>query len=162
MNWEAIGAIGEIVGAIAVVVTLGYLALQIRQQIATTNLQLHESCLGGFDEPNALLAEDAGRAAMFNRGLDDPDNLSDEEAAQFSALFRLFMNQYLKIHRLYVAGILSGSEWTNYARTGAYFIGTPGGRRWCETQHAFADFVAALQEIPNSENALNYSLGRGR
>ncbi len=30
MNWEAAGAIGEIVGALAVVVTLGYLAMQVR------------------------------------------------------------------------------------------------------------------------------------
>ena len=30
MNWEAIGAIGEIVGALAVVLTLGYLANQVR------------------------------------------------------------------------------------------------------------------------------------
>ena len=31
MNWDAIAAIGEVVGAIAVVATLFYLALQIRQ-----------------------------------------------------------------------------------------------------------------------------------
>jgi hypothetical protein len=31
MNWEAIGAVGEIIGAIAVVGTIGYLALQTRQ-----------------------------------------------------------------------------------------------------------------------------------
>ena len=31
MNWDAVGAIGEIVGAIAVVATLGFLAMQIRQ-----------------------------------------------------------------------------------------------------------------------------------
>lgn len=30
MNWEAIGAVGEILGAIAVLITLGYLAVQIR------------------------------------------------------------------------------------------------------------------------------------
>jgi hypothetical protein len=30
MNWEALGAIGEIVGAVAVIVTLRYLAVQIR------------------------------------------------------------------------------------------------------------------------------------
>ena len=30
MNWEAIGAVGEVGGAIAVVATLGYLAVQIR------------------------------------------------------------------------------------------------------------------------------------
>ena len=31
MNWEAIGAIGELLGALAVVVSLLYLAVQIRQ-----------------------------------------------------------------------------------------------------------------------------------
>ena len=31
MNWESIGAIGEVVGAVAVIATIGYLALQTRQ-----------------------------------------------------------------------------------------------------------------------------------
>ena len=31
MNWDAIGAIGEIIGALAVFLTLVYLATQIRQ-----------------------------------------------------------------------------------------------------------------------------------
>lgn len=36
MNWEAIGAVGEIVGAIAVVVTLVYLTNQVRRGTAAT------------------------------------------------------------------------------------------------------------------------------
>jgi hypothetical protein len=32
LNWDAIGAVGELVGAAAVVVTVGYLALQIRNE----------------------------------------------------------------------------------------------------------------------------------
>ena len=31
MNWDAIGAIGEITGAIAVVLTLGYFGIQFEQ-----------------------------------------------------------------------------------------------------------------------------------
>ena len=31
MNWDAIGAVGELLGSTAVFVTLGYLALQMRQ-----------------------------------------------------------------------------------------------------------------------------------
>ena len=30
MNWEAIGAIGQMLGSVAVLVTLGYVAIQIR------------------------------------------------------------------------------------------------------------------------------------
>jgi hypothetical protein len=31
LNWEAVGAIGELVGAVAVIATLAYLAIQVRQ-----------------------------------------------------------------------------------------------------------------------------------
>jgi K+ transporter len=34
MNWDAIGAVGEMIGALALVVTIAYLALQVR---ASTN-----------------------------------------------------------------------------------------------------------------------------
>ena len=39
MNWEAVGAISELVGAIAVLVSLLYLANQIRQSTAPTRVQ---------------------------------------------------------------------------------------------------------------------------
>jgi hypothetical protein len=39
MNWEAVGAVSELVGAIAVLVSLLYLANQIRQSTATTRVQ---------------------------------------------------------------------------------------------------------------------------
>jgi hypothetical protein len=35
MNWEAIGAIGEVLGAIAVFISLSYLALQIKSNTAS-------------------------------------------------------------------------------------------------------------------------------
>lgn len=38
MNWEAIGAIGEVVAAAAVIFTLIYLAVQIRQNTATIRI----------------------------------------------------------------------------------------------------------------------------
>ena len=45
MNWEAFGAIGEVVGAIGVILTLGFLALQIRQNtkglVAETEMQMN-------------------------------------------------------------------------------------------------------------------------
>ena len=43
MNWEAAGAIGEIIGAIAVVATLGYLASQIRQSRKATLAEIYQN-----------------------------------------------------------------------------------------------------------------------
>jgi len=42
MNWEAIGAIGEIVGALAVLLTLIYLSIQIRQSVKLAKSQIRE------------------------------------------------------------------------------------------------------------------------
>ena len=42
MNWDAIGAIGEIIGAIAVLVTLIYLSVQIRQSSETQRAQTYQ------------------------------------------------------------------------------------------------------------------------
>jgi len=43
MNWDAIGAVGELIGAVAVVVSLAYLATQVRNQIKESRLvAVHE------------------------------------------------------------------------------------------------------------------------
>ena len=50
MNWDAIGAIGEVIGAIAVVGTLGYLAVQIRQNTRNVESSAHVACTTGMRE----------------------------------------------------------------------------------------------------------------
>jgi hypothetical protein len=37
VNWDAIGAVAEVIGALAVLITLIYLALQIRQNTRAIN-----------------------------------------------------------------------------------------------------------------------------
>ena len=39
MNWDALGAVGEIVGAAAVVLTLGYLSVRIRRNSKSSRQQ---------------------------------------------------------------------------------------------------------------------------
>ena len=42
MNWDPVGAIAEVCGALAVLVTLIYLAVQIRQQNQVARAQVHQ------------------------------------------------------------------------------------------------------------------------
>jgi len=42
MDWDAIGAIAEVCGALAALVTLVYLAVQIKQQSEVTRAQVHQ------------------------------------------------------------------------------------------------------------------------
>jgi hypothetical protein len=63
MNWEAIGSIGEIVGAIAVVATLGYLATQIRSNTRALSAQTRHSISDFAREISSFRAQHADRWA---------------------------------------------------------------------------------------------------
>ena len=54
MNWEAIGAVGKILSALAVLVTLAYLAIQIRQNTAQ---QKREELVSIQHGQNAVVAQ---------------------------------------------------------------------------------------------------------
>ena len=87
--------------------------------------------------------------------------LSDDQASQFSWLFRLFMNQYIKAHRLYQEGVVTESEWENYARTGAFFFNSPGGTLFLEGHRGvFEDVMDIFRAIPTTESTMDLSLCR--
>ena len=66
MNWEAVGAIGEVSGAGAVVVTLFYLARQIRQN--SDSLDRSKSCPASRETPLRQLGGLGTFAAKSRRG----------------------------------------------------------------------------------------------
>ena len=86
MNWEAIGAIGEIVGAFAVVATLGYLAVQIRQNTERERLTQEFASNQYFNELRMLVAGDEALADIEARGVDDLSSLTRVERRRFDEL----------------------------------------------------------------------------
>ena len=92
MNWEAIGALGEIVGALAVVLTLAYLAIQVRhaKEAAADTNRLERS--KGVRDMMLASAADSGFRENLTKGLQLSDyyneiasnlNMSSDEAASF-------------------------------------------------------------------------------
>jgi len=72
MNWDAIGAVGQWVGAIAVVLTLGYLVRQIRD----SNVQMRRAELNAaqaqFSQWRQALMRDADLARIWSKGMQNP------------------------------------------------------------------------------------------
>ena len=71
MNWEAIGAIGEVAAAAGVIITLGYLALQIRQSNKQAELESFRHNWDGLNQWCDSLSESTERASIINRGRRD-------------------------------------------------------------------------------------------
>ena len=161
MNWEAIGAVGEIVGAIAVIATLFYLAIQIRYQTVSNNVSLQEGVLEGYNQANRIFAESEELSGIFFKGLHHPDELSDNQVVQFQFMLRLFVNQFLKIYRLHEQGLLSKEDWEGHASFGSFFLNTPGGKRFRESHgEAFKEFYDVISESQSNIDSATLTLGR--
>jgi len=75
MNWDALGAIGETLGAIAVLVTLGYLAVQVRHardEVARSSRQARFQSLTDFYSMQATNPELAEAGAKLRVAMDIP------------------------------------------------------------------------------------------
>ena len=148
MNWEAVGAIGEVAGAIGVVATLIYLAIQIRQNSAVTRAQTRAqiSLYGNQIIQNNLNNSDLVRiAAKRRRG----EQLTAEEEIQREFQIRqLYRNAehsfYQRRTGTYDRGEFSGEE-VMYRRT----LSTPDYRSWWnEHQEEFSPaFRAEVEEL---------------
>ena len=159
MNWEAIQAISGIFSTIAVIATLGYVAVQIRQNTKS----LRSAATQGAHDQSAsiydLLASDPALSDIFVRGLEAPDTLNRIETGRFYAfllgvMFRL-QNWYLQTQ----SQALERDVLENWARVLRQISGTPGFKRfWADRRHLFAPTVVKYyeQEVFLTERDPNY------
>ena len=92
MNWDAIGAVGEIIGALAVLATLVYLALQVRQNTLQMKATSHQAISDSLNHINILFAENSAMSQIWLKGCDDRSSLTLEEKWRFDATARAYMH----------------------------------------------------------------------
>ena len=139
MNWDAIGAVGETVGALAVVVSLGYLAVQIRQQNRESRRSMTNSLTEQWNEFMGPLAYSDEMSVIWVRGTGG-EELSPAETVRFwshnSRYFRIVESYYL--HHL--DGILDQRVWTGVSHTLDDALSNPGILMYWENRgHWFCD-----------------------
>ena len=130
MNWDAIGAIGEIVGAGAVVVTLIYLSLQIRE----TSRQMRVTSL---TDSNALVADaflpvynNENNLRIWISGVNAPETLSDEEREVFMLFMTRIMAAFETMADHHQFGAIPDDRFANYSNIARNFLSSPGGKAW--------------------------------
>ena len=112
MNWEALGAIAELLGAVSVLLTLIYLAIQVRENSKVQTINTYNSVVGGFSDLYSWAGTTKELAAVSRYMFNEKDReLSVDEKHQLDLMFHQFGNHMLRIHRLYESGIMTKAEW---------------------------------------------------
>jgi len=140
MNWEAIGAVGETVGALAVLVTLVYLAMQIRQNTRAVQAAAVDSANSQVSKIREVIFAGADVANMYRRGNEDPASLSEDDTIRYRLLMHnIMLSLSNSITQASVTGLsesMSQVELPILARV----VGTAGGRWFWKTyRHEFEE-----------------------
>ena len=133
MDWDAVGALGEILGAIAVIASLFYVAYQVRQNTEQNKLNTvsMQSASGeainiALNDARLRLAGDSELVKVYLRGHDDPGSLTEEETLRF----RLFMAVGLSNGQLSYESDQRGvsAQWSGVQNVVLRMLLTPGGQ----------------------------------
>ena len=138
MNWEAIGAVGETVGALAVLVTLVYLAMQIRQNTKSVQAAAVDSANSQVSKIREVIFADADVANMYRRGNEDPASLSQDDTIRYRLLIHNIMLALSNsITQASVSGLSESRSEFELPILGRV-LGTAGGRWFWDTyRHEF-------------------------
>ena len=151
MNLETLGNLGEFVSGIVVVISLIYLAMQVRHNTRSIRTENYARALERVSAMQSRLSQDGDFCALFNRALADPSDLSPDERIQFTwCLYELFGGQEFLFHQSQ-AGTVPEEVWERWSDTTAWWLTFPGVRSWWHSRPtpfsaSFTLYVDALLE----------------
>lgn len=103
VNWDALGAAGEILGAAAVVITLLYLVRQLKHAESSSQSSATDRVLQRFDDLNRLVVTDANlRGVLIKEG-----GLTPSEEEQLYTFAMMYCNIWLSVQTAYDNGQIS-------------------------------------------------------
>jgi len=153
MNWDAIGAVAELLGASGVIASLAYLALQVRQNTRQMRLNaeslsmMHE--MGGAELSNAIALQvmtDPDLADLVRRARHGEADLSPNERVRWGTyLLSALLIMQAGYHN-YRKGLADEDSWKGHARGLVALMDCSGARDWwAKNQQRFSDsFVTFL------------------
>ena len=149
LNWEAVGAIGEILGAATVVATLFYLARQVGHATAVARgaarqaiSQMNVDSWGASLDPQVL----SRAATKATTG----EVLTPEEFGNYTRWILMRMRFIENAHYQYEEGLLDAGEWNGYAKLIEFLVGpgSPVHQGWDRAAVAYSPrFVEEVARI---------------
>jgi len=147
MNWDAIGAIGELISAFAVLATLIYLAIQVRhnsQQVWSQNM--HSRTNQGHKIMEIQSRPHITKA--LSKAMEN-EHLSKEESIQMESYAGITFSTYANEFEHARAGI-NASKWEDSRNLLSYYLAIPWIKKWwLEVGHlaTSSDFKKEVESI---------------
>lgn len=149
MNWQAIAAVAEAVGAIAVVASLLYLAVQVRQNTRQSRLGAQQAMVAELGMALQAQAQDREFASLLAKGLQNLGSLDPVEKVRFLSHIGHLLRLYEAVFFYHQEGTLDDRIWKGFEAAIADVMSYPGmqaavAMRRHHLSDAFGSYVTSL------------------
>lgn len=139
MSWDAISAISQMIGSVAVVFSVLYLAIQVHRSTNLAKLAAQDAAAAALREVTKPFAENAELARIWRIGLEDLHSLSAEEQARFFHSTYQFLKAFETIHFHHVYGLMDNQIWQGWCGLLEHYIASPGiDHYWTRRRELFS------------------------
>ena len=136
MSLSDLGNIGEFVGAIGVVVSFAFLAVQIRNNTRAIRDAAAKDMAEHTAEFLAPIVADGEVARIFHTGLRDWTELTEIERVRFSMLMFGAFYYFQNLHTLHRRHRIEAEYWESQWQVMLYYAGHAGFREWWKRARA--------------------------
>ena len=146
---EQIANIADIIGALLIVVSLVYVAVQIKQNTSSMRIQTVHDLYSQYVEAQASLAHDKELCEIYHRGIFKYDELTPFEQLRFTLKLASLLRIFDELHFRHAEGWLDDSAWTGLNAVIIDIIHYPGFRAtWKLRNHQYTgEFQTYINNI---------------
>ena len=138
MNLNDLANIGQVIGAVAVVVSLFYVAHQIRQNTNAVRSATAQAVHEHFANWYQLVAADSELSKIVATGLRDYGSLSEEKRVRFIATFMSFLSYSQNAFLKWREKLLAPPLWMGWELVIMNLVCAPGGKAfWKDRGYMF-------------------------
>ena len=130
MNWDALGAIAELLGAISVIATLAYLSVQIKQNTRSQKSAIAQATTASRTSWYELGASDPEFTLLWTKGHARPETLSDEERTRFIWMMARIFSTFEETFAQFQLGMFPEEDWSRYRTTARTMLENPLISEW--------------------------------
>ena len=148
MNWEAFGAIGEVVGATAVVVTLLFVARDIRQNSKSLAIAALRDTTAQWNQWSNMIASSGDLACIVEKGNRSYSSLSESERLRYGAYVQSFFDN-VESYRSLVVDHKTDRDLSVLTAIASRRVSIPGFAAWWSENTAdyAADYVGWIDSL---------------
>ena len=146
MDLTQLANLGEFIGGVAVLVTLAYLAIQVRQGNSLARIQVHQQVARISTDSSWQVDTEA--AALFRKAAIDFEALSSDERVVARSRFVAIVNYYEMLFYARRLGHVDDDLWASRVHRLRTNVGVFGPGLWQITK---GDFGAAFQDFVDEE-----------